>query len=382
MRLLRTSLVLDDVKDRMKDLVKALYRTIPTGAGRGGAIAKLSEAQERQLLVEGAPWAVAQGFGRASDLQFIEDGGRMPGAEPDVLSRNAVARGLDQVGTLGSGNHFLEIDVIEEVYLPEIAHSLGLVQGGIAIGIHTGSRGLGYQVCDDSIERHLRSLGRHHIELPDPQLACAPLKSAEGREYLAAMACAANFAWVNRQVIMTLAEQAIAKVIGRGRDSLGFRLIYDVCHNIAKTEEHVVDGAPRKVVVHRKGATRAFGPGHPLVPEAYRAIGQPVLVPGDMGRASYLLLGATGAMAETFGSSCHGAGRVASRSKMIKQTAGRDLFREMADRGVVVMSKSRASVAEEMPEAYKDVSEVVDTIENAGISRKLVKLRPLGVIKG
>lgn len=379
---MRTGLVLSDVKDRMREVVQALYRAIPTGVGRGGAIARLSHQDERRLLVEGAPWAIANGFGRESDLQYIEDGGTMAGAIPDVVSKNALARGLDQVGTLGSGNHFLEVDVIEEIYLPEIAAQLGLVQGGIAIGIHTGSRGLGYQVCDDNIERHLGALGRHHIELPDPQLACAPIKSAEGREYLAAMACAANFAWVNRQVIMTLAEQAIAKALGRSADTLGFRLIYDVCHNIAKFEQHQVDGRRRTLVVHRKGATRAFGPGHPLIPEAYRAIGQPVLVPGDMGRASYLLLGAEGAMAETFGSSCHGAGRVASRSKMIKQTAGRDLFAEMAEQGVVVMSKSRTSLAEEMPEAYKDVSEVVDTIEGAGISRKLVKLRPIGVIKG
>ncbi len=370
------------MKSRITEIVKALYRTIPTGVGRGGAIAKLNEKEERRLLTEGARWAIQRGFGRESDLRYIEDGGTMPGAEPDVLSKHALTRGLDQVGTLGSGNHFLEVDVVEEIFLPEVAERLGLVKDGIAIGIHTGSRGLGYQVCDDSIGRHMRSMDRYRIQLPDPQLACAPLRSPEGREYLAAMSCAANFAWVNRQVIMTLAEQAIAKALGVPRDTLGFRLIYDVCHNIAKFEEHEVDGRMMRVVVHRKGATRAYAAGHPLVPEAYRDMGQPVLVPGDMGRASYLLLGAPGAMRETFGSSCHGAGRVASRSKMVRQTQGRDLFREMADLGVVVMSKSRHSVAEEMPEAYKDVTDVVDTIEAAGISHKIVRLRPIGVIKG
>ncbi len=363
-------------------MVKALYQAVPSGIGRGGAIPTPSEKDARRLLVEGARWAVDRGYGRASDLAFIEDGGIMPGADPDSVSRHALDRGLDQVGTLGSGNHFLEIDVIEEIYLPEIAEQLGLVPGGIAVSIHTGSRGLGYQICDDAIKVHLRALNRHRIQLPDQQLACAPIGSPEGKQYLTQMACAANFAWVNRQVIMALAEQAIADALGANREKLGFRLIYDVCHNIAKFEEHEVDGVMRRVVVHRKGATRAFGPGHPLVPEAYRAIGQPVLVPGDMGRASYLLLGTAGAMAETFGSSCHGAGRVASRSKMIKQTQGRDLFRELADRGVVVMARNRFSVAEEMPEAYKDVTEVVDTIESAGISRKLLKLRPIGVMKG
>jgi tRNA-splicing ligase RtcB len=289
---------------------------------------------------------------------------------------------LTQLGTLGSGNHFLELDVIEEVFLPDVAAAFGLEEGNLAIFIHSGSRGLGYQVCDDFLSVMGKAMRRYGIELPDRQLACAPLDSEEGRRYLAAMAGAANYAWANRQVMMGLTEQALLETLEISPRDLGFRLVYDVCHNIAKFEDHVVEGREQRLCVHRKGATRAFPPGSAQIPEAYKEVGQPVLIPGDMGRGSYVLVGTQRAMEESFGSSCHGAGRVKSRTQALKSAHGRDLFLEMKEQGVTLMATGRRTVAEEMPEAYKNIHLVVDAIERAGISRKVARLRPVGVVKG
>jgi len=325
---------------------------------------------------------VEQGYGRGEDLDFTEENGCMEAANVDAVSKRALERGYTQIGTLGSGNHFLELQVVEEVYLPEVASILGLHQGHLALSIHSGSRGLGYQVCDDYLAVMGKAMRIHGIEVPDRQLACAPLQSEEGRRYLAAMSCAANYAWTNRQVMQALAEECLLKALDVVPKELGFRLVYDVCHNIAKMERHSIDGKEVELCVHRKGATRAFPPRSKLIPESYREVGQPVLIPGDMGTGSYVLVGTERAMEETFGSSCHGAGRVKSRKQALKHGRGRDLFQEMRDRGVILMATGRRTVAEEMPEAYKDIHSVVDAISRAGISRKVVRLRPVGVIKG
>jgi tRNA-splicing ligase RtcB len=303
-------------------------------------------------------------------------------ADPEAVSQRAIERGLDQVGTLGSGNHFLEIGYVESVYDEEAAAAFGLREGEVTVLIHSGSRGLGYQVCDDSLEVMQRAVSKYSIALPDRQLACAPVESPEGARYLAGMACAANYAWANRQVIMVLAKRAIATALGTSVEKLGLRLLYDVCHNIAKLERHVVAGRERLLCVHRKGATRAFPAGHPDVPGVYRAVGQPVLVPGDMGTHSFVCVGTDAAMEETFGSTCHGAGRMRSRAQAKKVAHGRRLTDELSKMGVVVMAEGKDTLAEEMPSAYKNVADVVDVMQRAGIARRVARLRPLGVIKG
>ncbi|MBI5368280.1 MAG: RtcB family protein [Planctomycetes bacterium] len=381
-RLMRTSLTLEQVQPRMRELVKTLFRMIPTGVGSEGGIPKLSRAELQAVATEGAGWAIGRGYGRPDDADYIEEHGRLAGADPEAASDTAYARGAPQVGTLGSGNHFLEIDVVEEICAPELAERFGLRPGGIVVLVHSGSRGFGYQVCDDSLKKLQKVPQRMGLELPDRQLVCAPIHSHEAQAYLKAMACAANFAWANRQVLMALAERALCTALSISAERLGARLIYDVCHNIAKFEEHEVGGVMRRLLVHRKGATRALPAAHPLVPAAYRDVGQPVLIPGDMGRASYLLVGLPGSLTQTFGSTCHGAGRVSSRAKMLRATQGRNLQQELEDRGVVALSKTRNSMAEEMPEAYKDVNDVVGVMEKAGVSRRVARLRPLGVIKG
>jgi tRNA-splicing ligase RtcB len=381
-RLMLTSLTVDDVQSKIKEIVRDLYNAIPSGVGSEGAIPKLSLQEEKQLLVKGSRWAVEKGYGKPEDLHHTEDEGRIEFADPSIVSDDALKRGLAQVGTLGSGNHFIEIAKVVEIYQPEIAHVFGLDLDQIVISIHSGSRGFGYQICDDYVKKLLKAAQKYGISLPDRQLACAPVKSEEGQEYLAAMACAANYAWVNRQVMMSLAEEALIKSLKISPNELGMKLIYDVCHNIAKIEEHDIDGKRIKLCVHRKGATRAFPPHHPLVPKEYQEIGQPVLVPGDMGRSSYLCVGTDEAMKQTFGSACHGAGRVASRSQMIKQMKNQDLFKELEELGVFVMAKSRGGLAEEMPQAYKNVTDVVCVMDETGISKKVAKFKPLGVIKG
>jgi tRNA-splicing ligase RtcB len=381
-RLARTNLQYNEVKDKLASLADGLFNTIPCGVGSEGAIPRLSKAEEKKLVTKGAAWAVERGFGQPSDIEHTEENGRLAGADPGTLSEEALGRGLNQVGTLGSGNHFLEVDRVEEIYLPKVAAALGLELGQVVIIIHSGSRGLGHQTCEDFLKVMGKAMEKYRIQLPDRQLACAPISSAEGRQYLAAMACAANYAWVNRQVMMGLAEQAFLQVLGLSPRALGMALIYDVCHNIAKPEEYEVGGRKRKVWVHRKGATRAFGPGHPAIPETLRELGQPVLIPGDMGRYSFLLIGTEKAMTETFGSTCHGAGRVMSRAQAKKVSRGLDLDKELAKRGVIARYRGKGTFAEEMPYAYKDVADVVEVVDRAGISKKVAKFKPVAVIKG
>ena len=375
-------MVLEDVKNKLDRIVDSLFSLIPAGVGSEGAIAKLSRQDEKQLLDDGARWAVSQGYGRQEDLLVTEEGGRLSSADAGLLSDRALERGLKQVGTLGSGNHFLEIGRVEEIYSAPAAAVLGISPDQLVLLIHTGSRGLGYQVCEDSLKVMTKAMVKYGISLPDRQLACTPIESPEGQHYLASMAAAANYAWVNRQVIMSQAEKAFMKALDVSAKELGFSLVYDVCHNIAKFEEHVVDGKKRRLCVHRKGATRAFGPGHAQIPAAYRDIGQPVIIPGDMGRYSYLLVGTETAMEKTFGSTCHGAGRVMSRSQSKKQSHGINIDQEMLRRGVVARYQGRGTMAEEMPHAYKDVADVVETMDSAGVSKRVARFRPVGVIKG
>ena len=380
-RLLRSNLLREDVLTKMKDLVSILYNEIPSGVGSKGRI-RLGPDDEKRILLKGARWAVEQGFGDASDLEKIESGGCIDGADPSLISKKAYERGRSQQGTLGSGNHFLEVQYIDEIYDEKAANSLGFFLGQVTVMIHTGSRGFGHQVCTDFLEVMEKAAGKYKIELSDKELACAPFNSPEAGDYLAAMRAAANYAWANRQCIMHWTREAFFKVFSISPKKLGMELIYDVAHNIAKIEEHEVNGRKMKLIVHRKGATRAFPPGHPELPEIYRPLGQPVLIPGDMGRASYVLLGTEKAMKETFGSTCHGAGRIMSRHQAIKKAKGRAIWREMEDKGIIVRSAGRETLAEEMSEAYKDVSDVVEVVHKAGISKKVARLRPIGVIKG
>ena len=379
---MKTGLVFEEIKDKIARIVEALFAHIPSGVGGEGAIPKLTKDTEKRLLREGAKWAVANGYGRAEDLEHTEESGCLESADPDLVSDRALERGLKQVGTLGSGNHFLEIGRVDEIYLPRIAGALGVFEGQVVVLIHSGSRGLGYQTCEDFLRVMNQAMTKYDIRLPDRQLAATPIRSPEGQDYLAAMAAAANYAWVNRQVIMSLAEKAFLKALNTSPAELRFSLVYDVCHNIAKMEEHVVEGKKRRLCVHRKGATRAFPPGHPQIPRDYQETGQPILIPGDMARYSYLLVGTETAMEQTFGSTCHGAGRVMSRSQSKKQSQSLNIDEEMERRGVVARYRGRATMAEEMPHAYKDVADVVETMELAGVSKRVARLRPVGVIKG
>jgi tRNA-splicing ligase RtcB len=381
-RLIRTNLTHESVEKRLQKLVESLFRDIPTGVGSSGAIHKLTNKEIRQILIEGAGWAVKNGYGDENDLYFTEENGCLAGADPDVLSPRALERGRDQAGTLGSGNHFLEIQVVDEIYDEAVAEVFGLFKGQITASIHTGSRGLGYQVCDDYLKILVKAIPKYGISLPDKQLACAPIQSQEGQDYLAAMAAAANFAWNNRQTIMALAQKSFMHTLNISPSELGFQLIYDVCHNVAKVEEHQINGKTKKVCVHRKGATRAFPPKSDKIPKPYQGVGQPVLVPGDMGRYSFVAVGTEQAMTDTFGSTCHGAGRVQSRHQALKTGKGKDLIGELKKQGIIIQAKGYKTIAEEMPYAYKDVADVVEVMHNAGISRKVVRLRPLGVIKG
>ncbi len=380
-RLIRSNLHKDDVAPKIQEIIKSLFQHIPSGVGSKGPL-KLRSGEEKKVMVEGAKWAVKNGFGNESDLDKIEEHGQMAGADPTTVSDKAIERGRPQLGTLGSGNHFCEIGYVTEIYDSEIARVYGLEEGQVTLCVHTGSRGFGYQVCDDFIRKMLRASEKYGIELPDRQLCSAPINSPEGREYFAAMICAVNYAFANRQVISHWAQAALEKALKISPKQLGLEIVYEVAHNIAKFEKHLVDGKLKEVCVHRKGATRSFGPGHLEVPESYRAVGQPVLIPGDMGRYSFVLAGTEKAMQETFGSTCHGAGRVMSREKAKQVAKGRSLFREMEDRGVFVMSTDRMTMAEEMPEAYKDVANVVEAVQGAGISKMVAKLQPLGCIKG
>jgi len=385
-RLVATRLEAAEVAPRLGELASRLFQAIPAGVGASRAIPRLSPRELDEVLAQGAQWAAARGHrAGGDDLEHCEEGGRLAGADPEAVSERARERGADQLGTLGSGNHFLEVDRVSEIFDEGAAAAFGLFPGQLALQIHSGSRGLGYQVCDEALAELARGTGAHgpdYARLPDPQLACAPAASAEGRRYLGAMQAAANFAWANRQVMTGLAAEALREVLGLSEGELGARLVYDVCHNVAKLEEHEVEGVRRTVLVHRKGATRAFGPGDPRVPAAYRAVGQPVLIPGDMGRYSYVLAGAAGAMRDTFGSSCHGAGRLLSRHAALRASRGRSIARELEARGIAVRARGKKTLAEEMSEAYKDVADVVRVVVGAGLSRLVARLEPVAVVKG
>jgi tRNA-splicing ligase RtcB len=380
-RLLATNIESSVAGPKIKELADTLFRNIPCGIGSSGNI-KLNKKDQERVLSTGARWAVESGFGWDEDLLFTENQGVLDGGERDSLGPRALQRGVDQLGTLGAGNHFTEVQVIEEVFDDEAAGKLGLRLGHVAVMVHSGSRGLGYQVCEDNVRKMGKVMGKYGISLPDRQLACAPLDSSEGKRYLSAMAAAANYAWANRQCLAHLVRESFSQVFGKSSQSLGMHMLYDVAHNIAKFETHVLDEKKIDVLVHRKGATRAYGPGNEALPEKYRGIGQPVIIPGDMGSSSYVLLGTDRAMEETFGSTCHGAGRQMSRTKARKASRGRNIPAELGQKGILVRAHGKKTLEEEIPDSYKDVDEVVDVVEGAGISRKVARLRPLAVIKG
>lgn len=377
-RLVRTNLNEPEVRERLKPLIDQLFRDVPCGMGTRGRIS-LADTEIQDVLRDGAVWTVEHGYGEARDPEFAEAGGRLKGALPEKVSDRAKKRGAGQLGTLGSGNHFLEVLYVEAVHDEPAAAAMGLAGEQVVVLIHSGSRGLGHQVCTDYVALMNEVMPRYGIVLPDRQLACVPIQSEEGQAYLGAMKAAANFAWANRQAILHFVRAAFRRIFG---DSATLDLIYDVCHNIAKQEVHEVDGQQRDVLVHRKGATRAFPAGHPEIPKAYADVGQPVFVPGSMGTASWVLAGQPGSMKHTFGSACHGAGRLLSRTAVRKGKDAREEQRKLEAMGILVRSESRDGILEELPEAYKDVDEVIEVMDGAGIAKKVARLRPMGVIKG
>jgi tRNA-splicing ligase RtcB (3'-phosphate/5'-hydroxy nucleic acid ligase) len=377
-RLMRASIAADEVRPKLREVINQVFRDIPCGTGGEGPI-QLKPRELDDVLVNGARWVIAQGFGESADSEFTEERGALAEADPEKVSDRAKERGHRQLGTLGSGNHFLEIQFVQQIHDEEAARAMGLQQDQVVILVHCGSRGLGHQVCTDYLAQMGSAMKKYNITLPDRQLACVPIQSEEGQAYLGAMRAAANFAWANRQTILHFLRGALQRIFGQ---RLQIQMVYDVCHNIAKRERHLVEGALADVLVHRKGATRAFPPGHPELPEAYRAIGQPVLIPGSMGTASWVLVGAEGAMRETFGSVCHGAGRLMSRTAAKKGRNARDVQKQLEEQGILVRSETRDGILEEVPEAYKDVDEVIEVVHRAGLARKVARLRPLGVIKG
>jgi len=380
-RLLRSNLKVEEVKSKIKELIDTLFIAVPSGVGSEGKIT-LNDRELDEIFVSGARWAFENGYGTEKDLERCEENGAMPGARPEVVSKRARERGRTQLGTLGSGNHFLEVQYVEKVYNPEVARVFGLEEGTVAVMIHCGSRGLGHQVCTDFLEVLDRAVKKYNISLPDKQLACAPIKSKEGEDYYAGMAASANFAWCNRQIIAHWVRESFKKVFKMGEDDLGLEVVYDVAHNIAKFEEHQVNGKKVKVCVHRKGATRAFSAGRNEVPAVYRNVGQPVLIPGSMGTPSYVLVGTQRAMEETFGSTCHGSGRVMSRAEAKRKLRDGIVKQNLEKKGIYVRSAEKGLLAEEAPEAYKISDDVVDVVHRAGISTLVAKLVPLGVTKG
>ena len=381
-RLLRTNLHERAVKGRLPDLVNQLFRDVPTGLGRSKR-KRPGGIDVTGALAGGAAWAVENGHGRPEDLDAIEAGGCLPGADPAMVSKRARQRGAPQLGSLGSGNHFLEMQVVETIADEKAARAFGITEPGqVMVSIHTGSRGLGHQVCQEFLGTMQRAVEQYRISLPDRQLACAPIRSPEGAAYLGAMAAAANFAFANRQAITERVRNAFRHVLGGSESTIDISVVYDVAHNIAKMERHRVNGSEMELCVHRKGATRALPAGHPEVPAKYRAVGQPVLIPGDMGRYSYILVGEERAQQETFASTCHGAGRVLSRGAAKRKLAGVDLVKVLRSKGIVVRAQSKAGLAEEASDAYKDVRDVVNVVEQSGIARVVARVRPLGVIKG
>src|SRR3972149_4717240 len=381
-RLLRTNLTEADVRPKLERLVGELFNGVPSGVGTSGRV-KVSEKELNEVIVKGSRWAVENGYGDPDDIAVTEASGCIIGADPDKVSKKAKQRGIPQLGTLGSGNHFLEVGMVDEIYDRNSARVMGITEiKQVVVLIHTGSRGFGHQICTDYVAMLGGAVKKYGIELPDRQLACAPVLSQEGEDYMAAMAGAANYAWTNRQCIAHWTRESFMKVFGKSRRELGLEQVYDVAHNIAKIEQHTVEGRQHTLCVHRKGATRAFPANHPEVPSIYREIGQPVLIPGDMGRCSYVAVGTETAMKETFGSTCHGAGRVQSRGAAKRNLRGVDIAKQLAERGIIGKAGSMSSLAEEASEAYKDVSDVVDVTQQAGISLKILKSVPMGVVKG
>ena len=380
-RLMRTNLSAQQLEGKTKALIGKLFDNIPCGVGRGGRI-RLTVKEEKELIEQGAKWSIDRGYGSPTDLEFTEATGLLDQADAYAASERALQRGQNQLGTLGSGNHFLEIQVVTRVFYPEAAEVMGLWPGQICVMIHTGSRGFGHQVCDEHVKTWVKVAQKYGIDLPDRQLAAAPINSPEGQDYITAMACAANYAWNNRQCIMHWTRQTFTDFFDTSSDELGLELIYDVAHNIGKFERHQVDSQEKELFVHRKGATRAFPPHHPEIPDQYAEVGQPVLIPGDMGTASYVLVGSPNAMTQTWGTTCHGAGRVLSRRKALELTKGRTIHQDLEDQGIFVRSAGRNTLREEVPEAYKDVDQVVEVVDGAGLSRRVVQLKPIGVIKG
>jgi tRNA-splicing ligase RtcB len=380
-RLLASQIEYEAVRERMDEIASSLDQHCPSGVGVSGLV-RISEAELERVCVEGAQWALKQGYADPDDLLRTEEGGRLEGADPSKVSKRARERGRPQLGTLGAGNHFIEVDVVDQVYDPRAAQVMGLREGNLVVQIHCGSRGFGHQICSDYVEDFQAAVRRYNIRLPDRELVCAPLNSPEGQAYLAAMRCAANYAFANRQVLAHHARKAFEEVFaGKVRD-WRLRQVYDIAHNMGKIETHLVDGQPVKVCVHRKGATRAFGPGAPGLPPEYQEIGQPVLVPGSMGTASWVLVGTQASMEQSFGSTCHGAGRVMSRARAKKEVRGEKLRQDLEAEGIRVRAGSMAGLAEEAPMAYKDVDAVVETVSGAGIARKVARLVPVAVVKG
>ncbi len=380
-RIIRTNLNADEVRPVMKDLIELLFREIPSGVGSKSKI-RASDKELNDAFLHGAKWAVESGYGVKEDIEHCEENGFIKSADPSKVSEKARTRGKPQFGTLGSGNHFLEVQCVDEVYDEEVANVFGLHKGQVTVMIHCGSRGAGHQICDDYLKILEKATHKYGIMLPDRQLACAPAESTEGQNYFKAMAAGANYAWANRQVITHWVREAFSRFFGRDMDDLGMHLIYDVAHNVAKLEEHTIDGEKKMVYVHRKGATRAFPPGHRDVPSVYRNVGQPVLIPGSMGTPSFVLHGTEKAMELTFGSACHGAGRVSSRSAALKAFRGEDIQKELAAKGISVRAVQPSVIAEEAPAVYKSSEDVVDVVHQLGIARKVVRLLPMGVVKG
>ncbi len=381
-RLCRTNLTIEDVKPKIKDLIGSLFKNVPAGVGSEG-VTDVAANQIDNILQEGGEWAVRNGFGWTEDLEATEEGGRMKNADPTRVSKKAKERGVPQVGSLGSGNHFLEVDEVSEIFDPEAARAFGLDRKGqITVSIHCGSRGCGHQIATDYLQVMERYIKENQMDLPDRQLACASVKSRAGEDYFAAMACGANFAWANRQMILHWVRQSFEEVFKRTAEDMGMHQVYDVAHNIAKVEEYEVDGRRRKVYVHRKGATRSFPKDHPEVPVKYRSVGQPVLIPGDMGAGSYVLVGTERVMEEAFGSTCHGAGRMMSRASATRQFTVNDVRAQLERQGVYLKASTKDGILEEAPGAYKDIDDVIAVVKGAGLSKPVARLRPIGVMKG
>jgi tRNA-splicing ligase RtcB (3'-phosphate/5'-hydroxy nucleic acid ligase) len=380
-RLLASQISVDQAEPFLDSLASALNHHCPSGVGEAGAL-KVSEAELDQVCRDGSRWALKRGFATEEDLRRTEEGGRLEGADPSKVSKRAKERGRPQLGSLGAGNHFIEVDLIDQVFDQEASQVMGLAEGNLVVQVHCGSRGFGHQVCSDYVDDFQAAVRRYQIELPDRELVCAPLNSPEGLNYLSAMRCAANYAFANRQILAHSIRTAFEEVFAGKLKNWELHQVYDIAHNMGKIETHLVDGKQVKVCVHRKGATRAFGPGSPELPPEYQEIGQPVLVPGSMGTSSWVLVGTQASMLQSFGSSCHGAGRMMSRHEAKRQVRGETLKRELEAQGIKIRSGSLAGLAEEAPKAYKDVDSVVQTVSGAGIARKVARLVPLAVIKG